>query len=176
MKLDLHRGVLAIALAFATLSLACPGDAAAQPFGKGRNDPAFAADREVFRYLLANRQDIRRTVKKLDDGVETVTESNRAEVAKRIQEHALAMHRRVKKGKGIHLRDPLFAELFRNHDKITMTVEKTARGVKVSETSADRRVARLIQAHADVVSKFIANGHAEVMKNHPVPGGDAGRR
>lgn len=177
MTIHLFRGLLtaALALAFAVLSLTCPG-AAAQPFGKGKNDPAFAADRDVFQYLLANRKDIRRDVKKLDDGVETLTESDRAAVAKKIQEHAEAMHKRVKDGKGIHLRDPLFAELFRNYDMITMTVTRTDKGVKVKETSADKRVARLIQAHADVVSKFIENGHAEVMKNHPVPDKDAPKK
>lgn len=178
MTLDLPRGLLAaaLALAFAFLSLTCPGDAGAQPFGKGKNDPAFAADRDAFQYLLANRKDVRRTVKKLDDGVETLTESDKAEVAKKIQEHAEAMHKRVKDGKGIHLRDPLFAELFRNHDKITMKVTRTDKGVNVKETSADKRVAKLIQAHADVVTKFIENGHAEVMKNHPVPDKDAPKK
>ena len=54
-----------------------------------------------------------------------------------------------------------------------MTVEKTAKGVKVAETSTDPYVARLIQAHAEVVSQFLANGHAEVRKNHPIPPRDA---
>lgn len=100
-----RRNLLAaLAVASAVLSLACPGDAA-QPFGKGKNDPAFSADRELCRYLLANRKNIRRDVKKLGDGVETLTESDKAEVAKKIQEHALAMHKRVNDGKGIHLCD-----------------------------------------------------------------------
>jgi hypothetical protein len=30
-------------------------------------------------------------------------------------------------------------------------------------------VVKPIQAHAEVVSAFIANGMAEAMKNHPVP-------
>jgi len=39
----------------------------------------------------------------------------------------------------------------------------------VSETSDDAYAAALIQAHADVVSLFIKNGHDEVRKNHAVP-------
>jgi hypothetical protein len=39
----------------------------------------------------------------------------------------------------------------------------------VIETSNDSHVAKLIQAHAEVVSKFIENGPAEVRRNHPVP-------
>jgi hypothetical protein len=90
-------------------------------------------------------------------------------VAIKIQEHVAAMHRRVKNGQGIHLRDPLFAEIFQHYDKVSMKVEKTAKGVKVTETSTDPYVAKLIQAHADVVSKFIETGHEEVRRNHALP-------
>jgi len=79
------------------------------------------------------------------------------------------MHERLKSGMGIHYRDPLFAEIFRHHDKIDMKIEKTKNGVRVTETSVDPYVAKLIQAHAGAVSKFIENGHAEVRKNHPLP-------
>lgn len=138
------------------------------PKGAGK-DAAFTADREVFQFLLTKRKDIKRTVKNIAMGVETVTESDVAEVAAKIQEHVAAMHTRVKDGRGIHLRDPLFRELFANYEKIDMKIEKTPKGVKVTETSKDERVAQLIQAHAVVVSKFIENGREEVMKNHAVP-------
>ncbi|MFN9918020.1 MAG: hypothetical protein ACK53L_35870, partial [Pirellulaceae bacterium] len=39
----------------------------------------------------------------------------------------------------------------------------------MTETSDDPYVVRLIQAHAKVVSGFVERGHAEAMKNHPVP-------
>ena len=81
----------------------------------------------------------------------------------------MCMHRRVKTGSGLHYRDPLFTEVFRHAGKIEMTVERTPKGAKVTETSADPYVAKLIRAHAAVVTKFIENGPAEVMKNHPVP-------
>ncbi|MCE9561559.1 MAG: hypothetical protein K8U57_05850 [Planctomycetes bacterium] len=143
-----------------------------QPPGKGKGmgkDENFAADRDVFHSLLTNRKDIKRTVVETKTGVETVTESAVPEVAKKIQEHATAMHSRVKEGKGIHYRDPLFAEIFKHSDKITMKVEKTEKGVKVTETSDDPYVAKLIQAHAEVVSKFVENGFEEVHKDHPLP-------
>lgn len=156
--------------------LAGRADLAAQPPGKGpppgkgmKADPAFVEDRALFHYLLTHRADIRRTVKNAASGVETVTESDKPEVAARIREHAAAMHKRVKDGKGIHLRDPLFAEIFRHYDKVTMAVEKTEKGVKVTETSDDPYVVKLVQAHAAVVTKFIETGHAEVMRNHPLP-------
>ena len=160
----LFTGLLVVA--FAT-----SGPVTGQPpgQGKGAGDPAMKADMEVFHFLLDNRADVRRAVKLLPDGVETVTESDKPEVAKKIREHVAAMHRRVKSGKGIHLRDPLFAEIFKNYDKVVMKVEKTEKGVKVTETSDDPYVAKLIQAHAAVVTKFIENGHDEVRKDHPLP-------
>jgi len=90
-----------------------------------------------------------------------------------VQELAFALHThmtlRLKEGKGIHLRDPLFTEIFKQYDKVSMKVEKTEKGVKVTETSTDPYVAKLIQAHAAVVTKFIEMGHEEVRRNHPVP-------
>jgi len=163
-----------LAMLFVSLAPSLPS----QPPGKGQKggDPAMMADMQIFHYLLDNRAQIKRTVKNLDDGVETVTESDNAEVVKSIQEHAEAMHKRVRDGKGIHLRDPLFVEVFKNYDKVSMQVEKIAKGVKVKETSSDPYVAKLIRAHADVVSKFIANGYEELSKNHPVPPRDAPKK
>lgn len=126
-------------------------------------------DQEDFQYLLSHRSEIKRSVTKLKNGVETITESNNPQVAEKIKEHVDAMHGRVKEGRGIHLRDPLFAAVFRHSSKISMQVEKTEKGVKVKETSDDPFAAKLIQAHADVVSLFVKNGHAEVRKNHAVP-------
>jgi hypothetical protein len=50
-----------------------------------------------------------------------------------------------------------------------MKIEQTKKGVKVTESSDDPYVGKLIQAHARAVTKFIENGHAEVRKNHPLP-------
>lgn len=50
-----------------------------------------------------------------------------------------------------------------------MRHENTPKGVKVIETSRDPYVARLIQAHAEVVSLFIENGRQEMMRSHEVP-------
>jgi hypothetical protein len=43
------------------------------------------------------------------------------------------------------------------------------RGIRVTETSTDPYVVKLIQAHAEVLNAFIKNGRAEAMKNHDVP-------
>ncbi len=141
-------------------------------FGQGRgqwDDPRFIEDRKWFHFLLDNRAKIKRTITRTEKGVDVLTESDDPEVAAGIQTHVAAMHARVKEGRGIHMRDPLFREVFRHADKISMEITDTDKGVRVVETSEDSYVASLIQAHADVVSKFVENGHDEVRKNHAVP-------
>lgn len=132
-------------------------------------DPALRTDHEVFHYLLSHHDDIRRQVKQLPNGVQTLTESDDPALARQIQVHAEAMHRRVQEGNPLHLRDPLFAAIFGHARRIVMKVEKTPRGVQVTEVSEDPFVVKLIQAHARVVSQFVANGHPEMRRNHEVP-------
>ena len=132
-------------------------------------DATAQADMQVFHQLIDNRAKISRKVTPRPDGVESLTESDDPAVAKLIQTHVAAMAARVKEARPIHLRDPLFAEVFKHADKIAMQVEETPRGLRVVETSTDSYTVKLIQAHAEVVSLFLANGHAEAMKNHAVP-------
>lgn len=146
--------------------------ASAQGVRGGRGmagDRAHAEDMQVFHQLFDHRSDITRQVLVRKDGVETTTESARPEVTRLLQAHVASMLARVKEGRPIHRRDPLFAELFRYADRIETSHEATAGGVRVVETSKDPYVVKLLQAHAEVVSAFIANGRAEMMKNHPVP-------
>jgi len=162
-----------LGLSFVALSTAFLAISEAQPpiqgKGKGGMDASQKADMELFHYLLDHRKDIVRTITKRDDGVETVTESNDPKVAEKIQAHVISMKKRVEEKRPIHLRDPLFTAIFKNADKIQFQWEKTAKGAKVVETSKDPYVAKLLQAHAEVVSLFLKNGHAEVMKNHELP-------
>lgn len=135
----------------------------------GRHDARFEIDRDVFHFLLENRRQIQRTVTRRDNGVETTTESEDPEIAAKIQQHVVAMYRRLEERRPIRRRDPLFDELFRHADKIQLQVEKTDRGVRVAETSNDPYVVRLIQEHAQVVSLFLKHGFAEARRNHAVP-------
>lgn len=138
--------------------------------GRGRGPgPEMRQDKEVFHYLLENHAKIRRNVKKLDDGVETLTESDDPLVSAKLQEHVARMHERVKEGRGLRFWDELFVAIFKHYGRIKMTVENTEHGVRVKETSDDAMVATLIQAHADVVSLFVKHGFDEAHKNHAVP-------
>lgn len=153
------------------LVLAAAPAGAQRGYGRGamRDDPARLADMQVFHALLDHRAEITRQVTYRSDGVETLTESDNQSVAQLLQTHVDAMLARVKEGRPIHARDPLFREIFQYGDRITTQVERTPRGVRTIETSDDPYVVRLLRAHADVVSAFIANGRAEMMKDHPLP-------
>jgi hypothetical protein len=161
-------GSLIVVLALSVM----PGPLFAQPAGQGfgpGKDAAHRADMELFHFLLDHRQEITRKVTNLPNGIETLTESANPDVAGKLQAHVLSMYQRVKEKRPIHARDPLFAEIFRNADKIQMKLEKTEQGVKVIETSEDPYVAKLLQAHAEVVNRFLKNGRTEMRKNHALP-------
>ncbi|QDT61382.1 hypothetical protein SV7mr_39170 [Stieleria bergensis] len=134
-----------------------------------QDDNRRVADQNLVHFLLNNHDKIKRTVKEIPNGVETTTESDDAQVAAKIQEHVRWMKVRVEKSKPIRMRDLLFRELFQHTDKIKMVVKSTDKGVHVTETSNDPYVAKLIQAHAKVVSGFVAKGFAEARQNHSAP-------
>ena len=138
--------------------------------GRGMmGDGAHAADMQLLHQLFEHRTEINRHVIAREDGIETVTESKNPAVTRLLQTHVASMLARVKEGRPIHQRDPLFVELFKNADQIAAKYEPTAGGVRVIETSKDAYVVKLLQAHAEVVSAFLANGMPGMMKNHPVP-------
>ena len=159
-----------IQMLFVALVAVAPSFAQGGRGGRGMmGDGAHAADMQLFHQLFEHRSEISRQVIAREDGIETVTESKNPEVTRLLQTHVASMLARVKEGRPIHQRDPLFVELFKNADQIAARYEPTAGGVRVIETSKDAYVVKLLQAHAEVVSAFLANGMSEMMKNHPVP-------
>lgn len=141
--------------------------------GHDGHDERHDLDREVFQYLLANHNQIRRSVELLPNGVETLTESNVPEIAAKLKEHVDWMKHRVEAKQPIRMRDPLFAEIFAHADKISLTYELTEHGVRVKETSDDAYVVKLIQSHAKVVTGFVERGFAEARQNHAVPAAES---
>ena len=139
------------------------------PMMRGGSMADMQGDMADFHFLLDHRSEIRRTVTNLPDGVETLTESDVPEVASRLKTHVAAMYARLEAKRPIHQRDPLFREVFAHADQIAVTITPTSNGLRVVETSSDPAVAKLVQAHAEVVNGFLKNGMSEMMKDHPVP-------
>jgi hypothetical protein len=129
----------------------------------------FPHDRDVFHFLLANHKKITRQVTETANGVETLTESDDPEIVAKLQEHVASMYQRVENVQPIRMRDPLYREIFKHAKQIHMDLEKTEKGIRVTETADDEYVVKLIQAHAKVVSGFAEHGFAEARKNHQPP-------
>ena len=153
--------------------VAAAGLATAEQAPRGRGammgDPAHMDDMRQIHELLGKGTQIRRTVTLRSDGVETTTESDDPALAATIRTHVASMYRRIQEQRPIHQRDPLFRAIFDNAAKISFVERPTATGITIVETSDDAYVVKLIQAHAEVLGRFLANGHAEAMKNHEVP-------
>jgi hypothetical protein len=124
------------------------------------------ADMMGIHALFANRGQIHRTVTQIQGGVRTTTESDDPAVAGQLREHVQSMYARLKEGRPINARDPLFAAIFENADKIHVKIDNTPKGLTVTETSDDPEVATLIRRHAEVVGLFIENGMHEMMRTH----------
>jgi hypothetical protein len=116
--------------------------------------------------LFAHRDQLRRTVTQIPGGVRTTTESDDPAVVAQLREHVQSMYARLKEGRPINARDPLFAALFENADKIHVKIENADKGLTVTETSDDPKVVDLVRRHAEVVNRFIANGMHEMMRTH----------
>ncbi len=99
--------------------------------GPQRADETFQIDMNVIHALLDRRDDIRRKVEELPDGVKTITESDDPALAMLIRGHVEAMHRRLKEQRPIHLRDPLFRALFGQAKQIKLEIKPTEKGVEV---------------------------------------------
>lgn len=134
-------------------------------------DPKMMQDMMGIRALFAAKDKITRKVTVLKNGVETVTESDDDKVAEQIRQHVATMYKRIEDGKPIMPMNhqPIFAEMIKHAKKITLKTEKTDKGIKVTETSDDPYVAKLLQSHAELVDKFIKNGMEQMMKEHPLP-------
>jgi hypothetical protein len=131
-------------------------------------------DMSAIHGLLSQHEKIQRTVKDIPDGVETVTTSDDPEVAKLIREHVWQMKSRIEDGRPIRQMDPLFREIFANHQHIHMNIEDVPGGVRVTETADEQRVVPLVRQHARrAVSEFVEGGMRRAMQPTPLPPGYA---
>ena len=121
-------------------------------------DPQFQADMRLVHEMLASHDKIKRTVANLPDGIRTVTESDDAQTAQYLKAHVASMEKRLAEGRIFNLFSPTLPILFEKKDRIKTLVEPTAKGVIVTQTSADAEVVRALQAHALEVSELARDG------------------
>lgn len=137
--------------------------------GMGGMSGSMGGDMMTAHQLVMQHEQINRTVTQLPNGVETLTESDDANVAAKIMEHVPAMYQRLKENQPIHQGDPLMRELFRYGSKINSEVTMTSNGVRVVETSTDPYVVKLIKAHAKTVDALVRRGMEAMHEQHELP-------
>jgi hypothetical protein len=128
-------------------------------------DPAFGADMQLVHQMLVSHDRIKRTVTNLPNGIRTVTESDDPLVAQSIVTHVASMAQRLSEGREFNLFSETIPVLFENKDKIKTSVETTAKGSVVTQTSNDAKVVTALQAHAVEVSELARDGMVAMMRN-----------
>ena len=128
-------------------------------------DPAFGADMQLVHQMLVSHDQIKRTVINLPNGIRTVTESDDPQVAQAIVAHVASMAQRLSEGREFNLFSETIPVLFENKDKIKTSVETTAKGSVVTQTSDDAKVVAALQAHAVEVSELARDGMVAMMRN-----------
>jgi len=138
----------------------------------GRSDDAATmADMGDIHELFINHDRITRMVTNLPNGIRTVTESADPRVTQLLKDHVTSMGQRVESGNdpGLPIESQVLRSIYRNYDKVHTTLEPTATGIVVVQTSTDQETVAALQQHASEVTDFVKDGmaamHTAMMKN-----------
>jgi hypothetical protein len=128
------------------------------------SDPATMEQLRVIHALFINHDRIRRTVTNLPNGIRTSTESDDPQIAALLKTHVGDMMKRVGTGDDpeLPIESDALHSIFRDKDKIRTSVETTASGVIVVQTSDDPKVVAELQEHAAQVTDFAREGMAAI--------------
>ena len=152
----------------------------AQPAGRMMgmgHDSATMAHMQAIHALIMNHDRIVRTVSDLPDGVRTVTESNDPLLARQIRTHVAEMYRLLATGvdPGLPHSTEALHTLLRKYDKIVTSMDTTAKGIIVVQTSTDPAVVALLRQHAAEVTEMVRGGMAALHQGMmPGAGPDSG--
>ena len=149
-----------------------PGKRGAQRDGqKGHGRP----EMQNAHFLVSNHDRLERNVEEIPKGVQTVTTTDDPELVEPLRQHVREMSAVLEEGGHIRRWDPLFAEIFEHGEAIQIEIEEIDDGVRVTETSEDEEVVKLIRAHARKIDQFLARGPAACREETPLPSDYAGR-
>ena len=129
----------------------------------GMMGSASGADMSTYMELFARHSEIRRRVETIPGGVRTITESDAPELAAQLQAHVASMYDHLDRGAEVRCMSRSLPTLFRHANGYRRMLTTTAKGVAVTETSSDQRLAATIRAHADEVTGFVRDGMQAMM-------------
>lgn len=126
------------------------------------HNSATMAQLRVIHLLFVNHDRIKRTVTNLPDGIRTVTELDDQMMVQLLKTHVADMMKRVGAGDdpGLPIESDALHSIFRDKDKIHTSVETTANGIIVVQTSDDPKAVAELQEHAAQVTDFAQQGMA----------------
>ena len=119
--------------------------------------------------LLHNHASLTRTTEEIHNGVRTVTTTTDPAVLDLLRRHPREMYSFYESGGVVRPHDPMFSELSRVADKVSMEFKDIENGIEVIATSDDPEVVKLIRAHAAKVDDFVKRGHAALHEGAPLP-------
>jgi hypothetical protein len=119
--------------------------------------------------LLHNHASLTRTTEDIPNGVRTVTTTKDPAVLDLLRRHPREMYAFYENGGAVRPNDPMFRELSRVADKVTMEFKDIENGIEVTATSDDPEVVKLIRAHARKVDEFVTRGMAALHEGAPLP-------
>lgn len=125
-----------------------------------RHDSATMTHMPAIHTLIMHHERIVRTVTNLSDGIRTVTESDDADLARRIREHVAGMYRVLASGvdPGLPHTTPALRTILRDREKIRTIMDTTPKGILVVLTSADSATVAALQQHAREVTEMVRRG------------------
>jgi len=162
---------LLIPTAFLAAGVATAAYAAPTTSAPPAHDASFATDMGFVHQMLFAHDKIRRTVTNLPNGIRTTTESDDPTVAAAIKTHVTSMSARLKDGRMFNVASPSVPQLFAGASSIQTTVEQTATGVIVTQTSTDPATVKALQTHAAEVNDLARGGMQALMRQIMANGG-----
>ncbi len=131
--------------------------------GRGR------AEMQNAHFLVTHHEQLERVVEDIPNGVQTVTTTGDPELLEPLRKHVQEMSAVLEEGGHVRKWDPLFAEIFEHGEAIQIDIEEIDDGVRVTETSNDEEVVKLIRAHARKIDQFVARGQDACREETPLP-------
>ena len=110
--------------------------------------------------IFQSHKGISRVITNLTDGIVTTTEAEDETLREAIVSHVSMMITRIEEGKNpeVIIQSPTLDKLFGVYNEIDTEIELTNTGVKVTQTSANPEVVKLLQTHAAEVSDMSKRG------------------
>ncbi len=121
------------------------------------------ADMATYMDLFSRHAQLRRTVELIPGGVRTITEADAPDLVAQLQAHVASMYAHLNQGAEVNCMSSSLPTLFRNSRLYRRSHAFTAKGVAVTETSADPRIRAAIRSHAAEVTGFVDDGMPAMM-------------